>query len=64
MVGIKLDITHVQGVKEYADRSIDITATDRVRGAIVIRMQETEARWLWASMADLVPTWRKADGED
>jgi hypothetical protein len=64
MPGIKLDITHVQGVQEYADRSIDITAVDRVRGPIVIRMQEQEARWLWASMADMVPTWRQADGEE
>ncbi|AUG87317.1 hypothetical protein HOS59_gp53 [Streptomyces phage Rowa] len=62
--GIKLDIIHVEGVKEYADRSIDITAVDRVRGPIVIRMQETEARWLWASFADMVPQWRTADDED
>ncbi|MFC9620238.1 hypothetical protein ACFTXM_09640 [Streptomyces sp. NPDC056930] len=64
MADIKLDITHVQGVQKYDDRSIDIVAVDRVRGPIVITMQEQEARWLWASMADMVPEWRKEDGED
>jgi hypothetical protein len=64
MANIKLDITQVFTVHEYADRSIDVMAVDRVRGPITIRMQETEARWLWASMAGLVPAWREADGED
>jgi hypothetical protein len=64
MAGIKLDIIRVDGVQEFADRSIDITAVDRVRGPITIRMKEDEARWLWAHFADMVPVWRKADGEE
>ncbi|WP_333731737.1 hypothetical protein [Streptomyces sp. IBSBF 3010] len=64
MAGIKLDITAVHGVQQFADRSVDITAVDRVRGPIVIRMQEDTARWLWASFADMVPQWRKEDGEE
>jgi hypothetical protein len=35
-----------------------------VRGPIVIRMKEDPARWLWAQMADMIPEWRKEDGED
>lgn len=63
MAGIQLDLIEVHGVQQYADRSVDISAVDRVRGPIVIRMQENTARWLWASFADMVPEWRKADGE-
>ncbi|MEU9560326.1 hypothetical protein [Streptomyces fumanus] len=64
MTGIKLDLVEVHGVQEYADRSIDIQAVDRVRGPIVLRMQEDQARWLWANFGDMVPRWRKEDGED
>ncbi|MFF1812414.1 hypothetical protein ACFVXW_25435 [Streptomyces sp. NPDC058251] len=64
MAGIKLDITFVGGIRQYADRSLDIEATDRVRGDIVIRMQETEARWLFASLADIVKPWQEADDRE
>lgn len=64
MAQIKLDLTEVHGIRQYADRSIDVEAVDRVRGPIVVRMQEDTARYLWACFADMVPAWRKADGED
>jgi len=64
MADIRLDIIEVLNVQQYADRSVDINAVDRVRGPIVIRMKEDPARWLWAQMADMVPEWRKEDGEE
>jgi hypothetical protein len=64
MPHIKLDITQVFTVHEHPDRSVEIMAVDRVRGPITISMQETEARWLWASMSGIVPAWRQEDGED
>lgn len=64
MAGIKLDLISVEGVQQYADRSVDISAVDKVRGPITIRMQEDTARWLWANFADMIPEWRKEDGEE
>jgi hypothetical protein len=64
MAGIKLDITYVGGIRQYADRSLDIEATDRVRGDIILRMQETEARWLFASLSDIVKPWQEADDRE
>lgn len=64
MPQIRIDLVEVLNVQQYADRSIDINAVDRVRGPIVIRAQEDAARWLWAQMADMVPKWRQEDDED
>jgi hypothetical protein len=61
---IKMDITEVRHIQQYADRSVDIHATDRVRGEIIIRAQEDEVRWLHAQLCDMVTAWRKSDGED
>jgi len=61
---IKLDLLEIGAVQVYADRSVDVQAVDRVRGPIVIRMQEDAFRWLWAQTADIVPNWRDEDGED
>lgn len=63
MPQIKFDILSIGNVRFYADRSVDIEAVDRVRGEVVIRMQEDTARWFWASMADKVSAWRREDGE-
>jgi hypothetical protein len=61
---IKMDILEVGAVQQYADRSLDVHVVERVRGPIVLRMQEGEARWLFASLADVVNGWRKADGDE
>lgn len=64
MAQIRLDLIQVGGIREYADRSVDIEAVDRVRGPIVIRMQEDEARWFFAQGMDQLTKWRSQDGED
>lgn len=64
MPQIKLDILQVGDVTEYADRSVDVAVVDRVRGPVVLRMQEDEARWLWASLDSHVRRWRSIDGDD
>jgi hypothetical protein len=61
---IKLDILEITGFEEFADRSVDIQVVDRVRGPVVLRMQEDTARWLFALGTDKLTSWRKADGED
>jgi hypothetical protein len=60
---IKLDILEVKGFKEYADRSVDIAVVDRVRGPVVLRMQEDTARWLFAIGMDQMTKWRSQDDE-
>jgi len=64
MPQIKLDILDVHGVRQYADRSVDVEVTDRVRGRVTLRMQEDTFRWFWAEAADIVRGWRVADGEE
>lgn len=59
----KLDIVQVGRVQEYADRSIDIQAVDTVRGDVVLRLTESEARWLFASLADVINPWKVEDGD-
>lgn len=61
MPQIKLDILQVLTVQPYADRSVDVEVIDRVRGRVILRMQDSEARWLRASLADLH---RKFDQDD
>lgn len=61
MPKIKLDILQVGAVQVYADRSLDVAVVDRVRGPVTLRMQEGEARWLFASLADIIRSWQKDD---
>jgi fatty acid/phospholipid biosynthesis enzyme len=61
MPKIKLDILQVGAVQVYADRSLDVAVVDRVRGPVTLRMQEGEARWLFASLADTIRSWQKDD---
>lgn len=63
MARIKVDLELVTNVRQYADRSLDIECVDPVRGPITVRLRESEARWLFASMADIVRGWHQADGE-
>ncbi|MFF4952256.1 hypothetical protein [Streptomyces chattanoogensis] len=64
MPQIKLDILEIGKVTTYADRSIDVDVVDRVRGPVVLRMQESEVRWLFASLADVVRPWQEVEDED
>lgn len=64
MPQIKLDILEVHDVTEFSGRSLDVDVTDRVRGRVVLRMQEDEARWLFAELASRVAVWRREDGEE
>jgi hypothetical protein len=61
MPQIKLDILEVKHVEEFAGRSLDVHVVDRVRGPVILRMNEDEARWLFASLADKVKVWKRTD---
>ncbi|MFJ9318833.1 hypothetical protein [Streptomyces globisporus] len=63
MSGIKLNLVAVHKVAENDDRSVDVHATDLVRGDIVIHAEEDQARWLWALLDEKVKVWRRADGD-
>ncbi|MFJ4960960.1 hypothetical protein ACIP6P_00575 [Streptomyces sp. NPDC088729] len=64
MAGIKLNLVAVHEVIEYEDRSIDVHATDLVRGKITIHADEDRVRWLWVLLDEKVKMWRRADGDD
>lgn len=61
MPQIKLDILSVGAIEEFADRSVDIRVVDRVRGPVILRMDEDTARWFFAQGMDRLTTWRSQD---
>jgi hypothetical protein len=57
----KLRITGIRRIDVQDDRSVTVYADDDLRGPVEILLDESDARWFWATMDPYVREWREEE---